>query len=77
MYETVASATPNINAAFGFRGPAMKQYAKSLQDSLMSERYDYQDDVLMLKFNRQELTSMLCAGDAVEIKLSGILRSTL
>lgn len=43
----------------------------------MPERYDHQDDVLMLKFNRQELTSMLCAGNAVETKLSGKLRSTL
>jgi len=42
-----------------------------LQDTLMPERYDYQDDTLMLKFNRQDLIAMLEVGESVEIKLSG------
>jgi hypothetical protein len=42
-----------------------------LQDILAPERWDYQDDVLMLKFNRQELITMLEVGESVEIKLSG------
>ena len=42
-----------------------------LQDALAPERWDYQDDVLMLKFNRQELIAMLEVGDSVEIKLTG------
>ncbi len=42
-----------------------------LQDALAPERWDYQDDVLMLKFNRQELIAVLEVGESVEIKLSG------
>ncbi len=42
-----------------------------LQDTLMPERWDYQDDVLMLKFNRQELQSLLQVGDSIEIKIGG------
>ena len=42
-----------------------------LQDTLEPERWDYQDDILMLKFNRQDLIAMLEVGESVEIKLSG------
>lgn len=42
-----------------------------LQDTLIPERWDYQGDMLMLKFNRQELIAMLEVGESVEIKLSG------
>ncbi len=42
-----------------------------LQDTLVPERYDYQDDILMLKFNRQALIGILEVGNSVEIKLSG------
>jgi hypothetical protein len=42
-----------------------------LQDTLAPERWDYQDDVLMLKFNRQDLIAILEVGESVEIKLSG------
>ena len=42
-----------------------------LQDALAPERWDYQDDVLMLKFNRQGLIAILEVGESVEIKLSG------
>ncbi|MEE9489757.1 MAG: VCBS repeat-containing protein, partial [Thermoplasmata archaeon] len=42
-----------------------------LQDTLPPERWDYQDDVLMLKFNRQDLIAILEVGESVEIKLSG------
>ncbi|MFQ6129008.1 MAG: hypothetical protein ACE5QW_08925 [Thermoplasmata archaeon] len=42
-----------------------------LQDTLVPERYDYQDDVLMLKFDRQELQSVLVIGESVEIKIGG------
>ncbi len=42
-----------------------------LQDTLAPERWDYQDDVLMLKFDRQALIAMLEVGESVEIKLSG------
>jgi len=42
-----------------------------LQDTLTPERYDYQDDILMLKFNRQELQSLLQVGDSIEIKIGG------
>ena len=42
-----------------------------LQDTLMPERYDYQRDILMLKFNRQELQSLLQVGDSIEIKIGG------
>jgi len=42
-----------------------------LQDTLPPERWDYQDDILMLKFNRQELQSLLQVGDSIEIKIGG------
>ena len=42
-----------------------------LQDTLIPERWDYQDDILMLKFNRQALIAILEVGESVEIKLSG------
>jgi hypothetical protein len=42
-----------------------------LQESLPPERWDYQDDVLMLKFNRHDLIAMLEVGESVEIKLTG------
>ena len=42
-----------------------------LQDALAPERWDYQGDVLMLKFNRQDLIAILEVGESVEIKLSG------
>lgn len=42
-----------------------------LQDALAPERRDYQDDILMLKFNRQDLIALLEVGDSVEIKLTG------
>ena len=42
-----------------------------LQEALTPERWDHQDDVLMLKFNRQELIAMLEVGESVEIMLSG------
>ncbi len=42
-----------------------------LQDTLEPERWDYQDDILMLKFNRQALIAILEVGESVEIKLSG------
>ncbi|MFQ6061360.1 MAG: hypothetical protein ACE5KV_08760, partial [Thermoplasmata archaeon] len=42
-----------------------------LHDTLPPERWDYQDDVLMLKFNRQGLIAILEVGDSVEIRLSG------
>ena len=37
----------------------------------MPERWDYQDDVLMLKFDRQELIAILEVGESVEIKMAG------
>lgn len=42
-----------------------------LQDTLTPERWDYQGDILMLKFNRQELLSLLQVGDSIEIKIGG------
>ena len=42
-----------------------------LQDTLSPERWDYQDDILMLKFNRQAVIAILDVGESVEIKLSG------
>ena len=42
-----------------------------LQDTLVPERHDYQDDILMLKFNRQELQSLLRVGDSIEIRIGG------
>ena len=37
----------------------------------MPERWDYQNDVIMLRFNTQNLVAILEAGESVEIKLSG------
>ena len=42
-----------------------------LQDTLVPERYDYQDEVLMLKFNRQDFKDTVQVGESVEVKLSG------
>ncbi|MEE9489914.1 MAG: hypothetical protein V3V91_05680, partial [Thermoplasmata archaeon] len=42
-----------------------------LQDTLEPERYDYQDDVLMLKFNRQEFKNTVAVGESVEVKITG------
>jgi hypothetical protein len=42
-----------------------------LQGTLSPERWDYQDEVLMLKFNRHELIAILEVGESVEIRLSG------
>ena len=42
-----------------------------LQDALAPERYDYQDDVLMLKFNREEFKDTIMIGKSVEVKISG------
>ncbi|MCJ2563012.1 MAG: hypothetical protein LN417_02845, partial [Candidatus Thermoplasmatota archaeon] len=42
-----------------------------LQDTLPPERWDYQDDILMLKFNRQDLIAILEVGESVEIKIGG------
>ncbi len=42
-----------------------------LQDTLIPERWDYQGDILMLKFNRQELQSLLQVGDSIEINIGG------
>ena len=42
-----------------------------LQDSLTPERYDYQDDILMLKFSRQEFMNTIEVGESIEVKISG------
>ena len=42
-----------------------------LQDALAPERHHYQDDVLMLKFNRQDFKDTVQVGESVEVKLSG------
>lgn len=42
-----------------------------LQDTLIPERWDYQDDVLMLKFNRQEFKNTVVVGESIDIKISG------
>jgi len=42
-----------------------------LQDSLAPERWDYQDDVLMLKFNRQEFKDTVQVGESVQVKITG------
>ena len=42
-----------------------------LQDTLVPERYDYQEDTLMLKFNRQEFKDTVEVGESVEVKTSG------
>ncbi len=42
-----------------------------LQDALAPERWDYQDDVLMLKFDRQDFKDTAQVGESVEVKISG------
>ena len=42
-----------------------------LQEALAPERWDYQDDVLMLKFNRQEFMDTVQVGESVEVKIAG------
>lgn len=42
-----------------------------LQDSLKPERWDYQDDVLMLKFGREEFMSTVQVGESVQVKITG------
>jgi hypothetical protein len=42
-----------------------------LQGTMQPERYDYQGDVLMLKFNRNQLQRILPTGESVEVKISG------
>ncbi len=42
-----------------------------LQDALAPERWDYQDDVLMLKFDRQDFKDTVQAGDSVQVKITG------
>ncbi|MCJ2562688.1 MAG: hypothetical protein LN417_01190, partial [Candidatus Thermoplasmatota archaeon] len=42
-----------------------------LQDALAPERWDYQDDVLMLKFNRQDFKDTVQVGDSVQVKITG------
>ncbi len=37
----------------------------------MPERWDYQDDVLMLKFDRQDFKDTVQAGDSVQVKITG------
>ena len=43
-----------------------------LQDALAPERWDYQDDVLMLKFDRQEFKDTVQVGEPVEVKITGM-----
>ena len=42
-----------------------------LQDALAPERWDYQNDVLMLKFNRQEFKDTMQVGESVQVKITG------
>ncbi|MCK4455512.1 MAG: hypothetical protein KAU99_04105, partial [Thermoplasmata archaeon] len=42
-----------------------------LQDALAPERWDYQDDVLMLKFDRQEFKDTVQVGESVQVKITG------
>ena len=42
-----------------------------LQDTLAPERWDYQDDVLMLKFSRQEFKDTVQVGESVQVKIAG------
>ena len=42
-----------------------------LQDALAPERWDYQDGVLMLKFNRQDFKDTAQVGESMQIKISG------
>ena len=41
-----------------------------LQDALAPERWDYQDDILMLKFDRQEFKDTVQVGE-VQVKITG------
>jgi len=38
---------------------------------LAPERWDYQDDILMLKFNRQEFKDTVQVGESVQVKITG------
>ncbi|MFQ6061158.1 MAG: hypothetical protein ACE5KV_07705 [Thermoplasmata archaeon] len=42
-----------------------------LQDTLEAERYDYQDDILMLKFSRQEFKDTVQVGESEQVKITG------
>ena len=42
-----------------------------LQDTLEPERWDYQDDVLMLKFDRHEFKDIVQVGESVQVKITG------
>lgn len=42
-----------------------------LQDALVPERWDYQDDVLMLKFDREEFKDTVHMGESVQVKITG------
>ncbi len=42
-----------------------------LQDALAPERWDYQDDMLMLKFNRQDFKDTVQVGESVQVKITG------
>ncbi len=42
-----------------------------LQNALAPERWDYQDDVLMLKFNRQEFKKIVVVGESIEMNMTG------
>ncbi|MCJ2563745.1 MAG: BNR repeat-containing protein, partial [Candidatus Thermoplasmatota archaeon] len=42
-----------------------------LQDTLPPDRWDYQDDVLVLKFNRQEFKDTVQVGESVQVKITG------
>ena len=35
------------------------------------ERWDYQDDALMLKFDRQDFKDTVQVGDSVQVKITG------
>ncbi|MFQ6129130.1 MAG: hypothetical protein ACE5QW_09550 [Thermoplasmata archaeon] len=43
-----------------------------LQDALAPERWDYQDDILMLKFSRQEFKDTVQVGESVQVKTTGM-----
>ncbi len=42
-----------------------------LQDALAPGRWDYQDDVLMLKFDRQDFKDIVQVGESVQVKITG------
>ena len=42
-----------------------------LQDALAPERWDYQDDVLVLKFSRQDFKDTVQVGESVQVKITG------